>query len=76
MIEIPKVLLKVLVAWPTTWTLYWLGHVVSYGLRPYSPFAKWETAAVTTYYVYNKLMTWSADVQVWADLDSPWSRSL
>ncbi len=51
--------MKKLIAHPLTWIFYWLGDLVYMTeLFPYS--------------VYSTLFGWSAYLQEWAGLNSPW----
>ena len=58
--------MKKIVAFPLTWLLYGIGHLVSKLLFiPKCP--------EFIYNLYSTLMIWSSDVQDWAGLSSPWS---
>lgn len=61
--------LKMILGFPITWGLYWVGHAIS---KFYLRF----DALSFLYPVYNKLMCMSGDVQDWAGLKSPWSQEL
>lgn len=50
--------MKKLIAHPFTWIFYYLGDL-SYKLG-------------VDYFIYNNLMLWSLNVQMWGGLESPW----
>jgi len=55
---------KKLIGYILSWTLYWLGDLVSKPMH-------W-TYGYWLYPVYNRLMIWSTDVQDWSGADGPW----
>ena len=54
------------VAYILSWTLYWLGDLISHLLNFESLF--W------LYPVYNRFMQWSLRVQDWAGNTTPWRK--
>jgi len=58
--------MRAIVAWPVSWTLFWIGHFVSVVNR------QEFMGEVSLYPVYNWLMIKSGDVQDWAGLNGPW----
>ena len=58
--------MKKLVGYTVSWTLYWLGDAVS---RVMNIDSMWWL-----YSVYNRLMTWSLQVQDWAGNTTPWHK--
>lgn len=59
--------MKKIIGWPLAWGLFWLGDLISKPMY-YLEFMAW------LYPVYNALMSWSSDIQDWAQLDSPWNK--
>ena len=61
------------VEWLLSWTLYWLGHIVS------KPMNWSDSCAYMLYMVYHNLMTWSYNVQEFCGFSGhpkfPWSGS-
>ena len=57
---------KKIIAYPITWTLFWLGDGISYLMN--TNYTYW------LYPLYNKLMIWSGDIQDWGKLDNPWKK--
>lgn len=55
------------IGWVLSWILYWLGDLVS---KPMEWFDFWWL-----YPVYNRLMTWSLQVQDWCGNTGPWKES-
>jgi hypothetical protein len=62
--------MKKIVAWPITWALFWIGHVLSKLMELSDDGLPWRL-----YPAYNKLMTYSFIVQIWGGLKSPWKES-
>lgn len=56
------------IGWLVSWTLYWLGDIVS---RPMN-----FDCMFWLYPVYNRLMLWSSQVQDWAGNKAPWIHSI
>lgn len=61
---------KIIVAWPTSWLLYYAGHLVSLCMSN-----RLEVLIYLLYPLYNTLMIWSGYVQDWATVNGkcfPW----
>lgn len=56
--------MRKVIGWTLAWVFYWLGHWVS---RPMEWFDFWWL-----YPIYNKLMSWSYDIQEWGGDYGPW----
>ena len=59
--------MRKVIGWTLSWVLYWLGDLVSRLMNFDCMF--W------LYPVYNKLMTWSYNIQVWGGNHGPWRDS-
>jgi len=59
--------MRKVIGWTASWVCFWLGHWVS---RPMHWFDFWWL-----YPIYNNLMGWSYQVQVWGGDLGPWKES-
>ena len=57
--------MRKVISWTLSWLFYWLGDAVS---RP----MEWFDCMFWLYPVYNKLMIWSYNLQVWGGDLGPW----
>ena len=60
-------MVKKTIGYIVSWTLFWLGDLISRPMNRFDCFA-W------LYPAYNKLMSCSIRVQDWAGLDEPWEK--
>jgi hypothetical protein len=60
--------MRKILAWPLAWALFWAGDIASRAFLRHD-------ATAFMYPVYNRLMAASCDVQDWADLSGPWSKT-
>ena len=60
--------MRKIVGWLLSWLLFWLGDIVSKPLN-------WFECMWWLYPAYNRLMTWSYDVQEWGGDCGPWKKS-
>ena len=60
-------MMRKLIGYIVSWTLYWFGHLTSYLLNFDSMW--W------LYPVYNRLMLWSLNAQDWAGNATPWVKT-
>ena len=56
--------MKKIVAWPLAWLFFWTGDLISRIMN----YLDWGWM----YPAYNNLMSWSIDIQEWADVRGPW----
>lgn len=60
-------MVKKIIGYIISYTLFWLGHLISQPMYRFDCFA-W------LYPAYNTLMGWSIVVQDWAGLEEPWEK--
>ena len=56
--------MKKIIGWPVTWILFWMGDLTTKPMH----YLDWGWL----YPAYNNLMSWSVDVQDWAQVKGPW----
>lgn len=60
--------MKQSIAWVLSWSLFWLGDLVSHPMC-------WTNWLSWIYPIYNTLMCWSSTVQDWGGGHGPWKNT-
>ena len=67
-LKLKKINMKKIISYIGAYTTFYLGDLTRYIMIKLDPIF-----STVLYNIYNKLMSWSSDIQDWGGLDKPWN---